>query len=70
MKVEQQFSDPEYVTDRRPYRLRIEGKDGQAIEIVEQMGGGFLITSVTSMLSSSLVVYPVADNKIIIKDAK
>lgn len=34
MKIEQQHSEPESVVDREPYRIRIEGKEGQAIEIV------------------------------------
>jgi hypothetical protein len=65
MKIEQQFSDPEHVQDRQPYRLRIEGKDGQVIEIVEQMGGGFSIAS-----GRPLIVLPIMINQIVVKAPK
>lgn len=64
MKVEQQFSDPDHVKDRRAYRVRIEGRDGQVIEIVEQMGGGF---SIAAELGGPIVVQPIDFSKVIVR---
>lgn len=66
MKLLQQFSEPEHVVDRQPYRIRIDGKDGSAIEIVEQLTGGFCIIAVRNM-GEQLVVKPLGHNKIIIE---
>ena len=62
MKIFSQFSDPEHVIGREPYRLHIEGKDGQFIEIVEQMDGGFSISSLRA-----LTVIPITPNQIVVK---
>ena len=67
MKVEAQHSEPEHVKDREPYRLRIEGRDGQSIEIVEQLTGGFLIAAVSMR---RLVIEPTSGNSIIVRTPK
>lgn len=66
MKIHQEHSEPEHVKDRSPYRIRIEGKDGQIIEIVEQMNGGFYIAGLTS-LNAQLAITPLGMNAIILK---
>lgn len=65
MRVFAEYSEPEHVKDRQAYRLRIEGKNGQAIEVVEQMEGGFLVASVA--LGSKLVIRPISGNAIIVE---
>jgi hypothetical protein len=66
MLVTQNFSEPETNRNRQPYRVRIEGKDGQAFEIVEQLGGGFTLTAVTD-LGARLEILPCAANSIMIR---
>jgi len=51
VKLHAEYSEPEYVKDRQPYRIRIEGKDGQVIEIVEQLGGGFSVSTMNDMMA-------------------
>jgi len=65
-----EFSEPERVNkDREPYRVQIIGKDGQVIEIVEQMGGGFTIRGMNG-LSSKVHIMPMAFNAIFIRVEK
>jgi len=64
MKVTQEYSDRTFMGNGQPWRLRIEGKDGQAFDIVEQMGGGFTITGIAA---TKLVVMPLASNAILIE---
>ena len=66
MKVIETHSEPASVKDRQPYRLRIEGRHGEAIEITELTAGGFTITGVTQ-LNNKLAIWPVGSNSIIIE---
>ena len=66
MKIDQHHSEPDHVKDREPYRIRIEGKDGQAIEIIEQTRGGFSVTAVTK-INSKIVITPLGMNSIFVE---
>ena len=57
MKVTETHSEPETVADRQPYRVRIESKHGEVIEITELEAGGFVIRGAT-FLSSRLAIWP------------
>lgn len=70
MKVHAEYFEPECIKDRKPYRLRIEGKNGEAIEVVEQMGGGFLVSVVAPLLSARMEIQPISGNAIIVKAGK
>jgi hypothetical protein len=56
-------------SDRDAYRIRIDGKNGSAIEIVEQLTGGFLITEISSF-GACIAVSPVAANAVIVSMRK
>lgn len=62
MKIEQEFSEPEHVKDRRSYRVRIEGKGGEVIQIVEQMDGGFCIRAPLRSMS----IQPIALDAVVV----
>jgi hypothetical protein len=47
------------------YRVRVIGRKGQVIEVVEQMDGSFAITAATS-IGCKLTVEPIAHNAIIV----
>lgn len=65
MKIEMQYSDPETVPDRQPYRIRIEGKDGQAFEIVEQTDGGFCVFAASGRQLSIHLIPPMVSGVVI-----
>lgn len=58
MKVHETHSEPSWVATREPYRLRIEGRNGEVIEITEHTTGGFRISSSATFSGSRLVVWP------------
>lgn len=66
MKVIETHSEPSTVKDRKPYRVRIEGRNGDAIEIMEQMNGGFAITA-ASTLTAELLIVPITRSLIIVR---
>lgn len=66
MTIIETHSEPETVKGRKPYRIRIEGSNGDAIEVVEQMTGGFAITAVRNM-GEQLVIKPIAHNRVVIE---
>jgi hypothetical protein len=65
MLVTQLFSESETNRNRQPYQIRIEGVDGrefEIVEIVEQLGGGFTLTTVPR-----IEIQPCAANSIVIR---
>lgn len=64
-----QYATSGDMDEKTPYRVRLEANDGQAIEIVEQMDGGFLVLGAVG-LTSKISLHPLGSNSIVIKVSK